>query len=646
MRDSSLERGAPTRPLVLVIDDSPEDCIAYRRYLGADYRVLEADDGETGVALAMRERPDAILLDYRLQAAGDLSDGLQVLEALNAACGPHAFAVVMLTGTGEREVAVQALKRGAHDYLDKSATDAAQLRHAVRGALHARDLSRELEAERAKFAAAFRASPVPMVIAGFPDGRFEDANLAFTRVFGYTQAELAGRTSEDIGLYVDPGRREVLYRSVVEPRSEQGVEAQLRTRSREVRTVRIYVQLVQVNQRRFLVGLIIDMTEHARLGTDREWLIRALQEDDRRKDQFLAMLAHELRNPLAPIRSAVELLRRNLDPLRLERTHAMIERQVGHLTRLVDDLLDVSRVTQGKVTLRTVPLDIVEAVYAGVDIARPFIDARHHELTLTLPPPGQLWVDGDPTRLAQVVGNILNNAAKYTDERGAIALAVTGDGDWVTVAARDNGIGIPADLLPQVFDVFTQAERSLDRAQGGLGIGLSLVKSLVELHGGTVVAASDGPGRGSTFSIRLPQRAPAAVVASADVPRPVVRSRCILVVDDNRDAADSIAALLELDGHRVCCAYDGREAVGRAEAFGPEVALVDLGMPGMDGFAVARALHALPVAPRISCIALTGYGQDRDRDRSREAGFVLHLVKPVAPEALAAAIAALAPNGV
>ncbi len=387
------------------------------------------------------------------------------------------------------------------------------------------------------------------------------------------------------------------------------------------------------------VGIISDITERRTTRERLQQAVEQLQSAGQRRDQFLALLAHELRNPLAPIRYAVRSLRApSAAASQLNDAREVIDRQVTHLARLVDDLLDVSRVTQGKVTLVKSNVDWVEVVQAGVEICRPLIDARRHELALLLPPRGSVWSHGDPTRLAQVVGNLLTNAAKYTDPGGRIEVKLTVVGAEAKLAVADNGMGISPDVLQQVFELFVQAERSLDRSQGGLGIGLSLVKSLVELHGGRVEAASAGVGRGSRFTVSVPLAAPEATAEPAKLRSPPARQRRVLVVDDNVDAASSLRMLLELEGHEVQVVHDGRQAIDAARAFAPNAVLLDIGLPGLDGYEVARRLRAEPMTRACLLIAITGYGQSDDHARSEAAGFDSHLVKPVEPDRVLALI--------
>jgi PAS domain S-box-containing protein len=372
------------------------------------------------------------------------------------------------------------------------------------------------------------------------------------------------------------------------------------------------------------IGTLVDVHE-------RESAQQDLREADRRKDEFLAMLSHELRNPLAPILSAVEILdRTGPDEEQASKYRAVIARQVQHMKRLLDDLLDVSRVSQGKIELRKESLELGALLLQAVEVSRPMIVEKRHELSVKLAP-GPLTLDADPTRLVQVFANLLNNAAKYTDEGGHIALEVTTEGGEAVVSVRDDGVGMRPELVAQAFDLFVQETRSLDRAQGGLGIGLTMVQILVKMHGGTVRAVSDGPGRGSVFVVRLPlgPGAPAPVARDAPSATPAPdRPLRVLVVDDNVDGAKAMGDLLEMLGHQVTIAFDGPGALAAATARPPELVLLDIGLPGMDGYAVATRLRAAG-HDRAALIAITGYGQSEHVGRSTEAGFDRHLVKPV-----------------
>jgi signal transduction histidine kinase len=351
------------------------------------------------------------------------------------------------------------------------------------------------------------------------------------------------------------------------------------------------------------------------------------------KDEFLAMLAHELRNPLAPISNALNLLHaKNQPEIAYERD--VIGRQVKHLSRLVDDLLDIARVARGKIELRQGPVDLAHIIAEAAETAHPLMELRRHSLSIDLPQAPQL-VYGDGERLKQVVANLLTNAAKYTEPGGRIGLFVSRAGERVRIVVRDNGIGIGPELLPHVFDLFRQGKTSPDRAQGGLGIGLSLVKSLVELHGGTVRAHSAGAQRGAEFTVELPAHAQAGERKQAAEMQPAAAaaaSERVLVVDDNDDAASSMARLLAMLGHEVHVAGDGTQALDLARRHAPSIALLDIGLPGMDGYELAARLRELPGAPRL--VAVTGYGQPHDRARSLAAGFERHYTKPLLLDAL------------
>ena len=353
----------------------------------------------------------------------------------------------------------------------------------------------------------------------------------------------------------------------------------------------------------------------------------ALRQSDRRKDEFLAMLAHELRNPLAPIRAASDLLPRIVPPgdERVDATLQVVRRQVRQLARLVDDLLDVSRITQGRIELQREVIDLRTVIVQALETVDPLIREKGHLVLRDAEWPA-IHVRGDQVRLVQCVANILTNAAKYTDPGGRIHIRLQEQEGMAVLSVQDNGLGIATDLLPTIFDLFVQSERSLDRAQGGLGIGLSVVRQLVEMHSGTVAACSAGEGTGSTFEIRLPtvacaeQETPVATPAVAPYKR-------VLIVDDNRDAADSISLLLKIHGHDVRTAYGGEEALEVAQTFPADMVLLDIGLPGMNGYEVARHLRARDTSARL--VALTGYGQPEDVKRASDAGFDDHMIKPV-----------------
>ena len=387
------------------------------------------------------------------------------------------------------------------------------------------------------------------------------------------------------------------------------------------------------------LSLAEELASRAAAALENARLYRDIQERDLRKNEFLAMLAHELRNPLAPIRNAVQILGQAKEQdSGTKWASDVIDRQVKQMVRLVDDLLDVSRITRGKVKLKTEPVDVAAAVASAVETSRPLIDERRHDLAVTLPA-SPLWVAADPARLAQILANLLNNAAKYTPEGGRITFMTEREGDAAVFRVRDTGVGIAAEMLPRVFDLFTQIDRSLDRAEGGLGIGLTLVHRLVEMHGGTVHVCSDGLGRGSEFVVRLP--AVAAPSVSEEPTRNGKHSAPleagglrILVVDDNRDSAHSLALLLEIQGHQVRTAYDGLAALDMVEEFDPEAVVLDIGLPRLNGYDAARRIRARPQSKPLLLVALTGYGHEDNRVQAQAAGFDHHLVKPVDLEIL------------
>lgn len=387
------------------------------------------------------------------------------------------------------------------------------------------------------------------------------------------------------------------------------------------------------------VAMATELASRAAMALDNALLYRTIREHDRRKNEFLAMLAHELRNPLTPITNALYIMdQQGADGEKVTWARKVIGRQIRLLGRLVDDLLDVSRITQGKIALRIEDVDVGEVVAAAVETARPLIDARQHRFTTTIRD-GSLRVKGDFARLAQILANLLNNAAKYTEPNGNIWLTVVSDGPEIVFRVGDSGMGIPAESQASIFDLFAQSERTLDRSQGGLGIGLTLVRRLVDMQGGSVSVRSDGQDQGSEFTVRLPAAPPKEAAAPAALPRERAQQAaaldsCILVVDDNHDAAESMAVLLRMEGYEVHIAYDGPTALQAVESLRPRAVLLDLGLPGIDGFQVAERIRSMPDGARILLIAISGYGQDEHRHRARQTGFDQHFVKPIDPVAI------------
>ncbi len=393
------------------------------------------------------------------------------------------------------------------------------------------------------------------------------------------------------------------------------------------------------------VAFMETLCHYVTVAYERLRLVNELKESDGRKDEFLATLAHELRNPLAPVRSAVQVLRlKGPDQPELRWSRDVIERQVDHLTRLIDDLMDVSRITRNKLELRKQRMELTQVIKGAIESSRPVIEQCGHELLLDLPSE-PIYVDGDLVRLAQVFLNLLNNAAKYTERGGRIWLSASRQGDDVVVRVKDNGIGIPLQKLGRLFEMFFQVDRTLERSQGGLGIGLSLVKRLVELHGGKVEAYSEGSGKGSEFIVRLPVILEKVNPAQSREPSGVgdfkPACRRIIIVDDNRDSADALAMLLQLYGYETDTAYDGLEGVEAAEQLRPDAVLLDIGMPRLNGYDACRRIREKPWGKGLVLIAMTGWGQDEDRRRTKEAGFDAHIVKPVDPTDLIKLLASL-----
>jgi PAS domain S-box-containing protein len=474
-------------------------------------------------------------------------------------------------------------------------------------------------------------------------------NPAAERLFGYPASEVVGQNVRVLmpepyhgghdgylADYLRTGQAKVIG---------LGREVVGRRRDGSTFPMDLAVSEFRLGPNRFFTGIVRDITERKRLEQELRQRVRELAEADRRKDEFLATLAHELRNPLAPIRNAIELLRRageNADLI--GQSSRIMERQVAQMVRLVDDLLDISRITRGKIQLRKERVELAAVVQSTVEECRPLIEAQSHELTVTLPP-DPIYLDADPIRLGQVFANLLNNAAKYTERGGHIWLTAEYQGGEVAVSVRDTGIGIAAEYLPHLFEMFSQAAPALGRSQGGLGIGLALVRGLVELHGGSAEGRSAGPGKGSEFTVRLPAIETPALARQepvADGTKSCAGPKCrILVADDLRDSADSLATMLRLAGHEVQTAHDGLEAVQAAATFRPDVVLLDIGMPKMNGYEAARHIRQQPWGKGLALVALTGWGQEEDKRRAFEAGFNHHLTKPVEAAALEKLLAGL-----
>jgi PAS domain S-box-containing protein len=629
-----LQAGRPAspgnRPKVVLADDNADMRDYVRRLLSTDYEVVAVADGAEALRVTAAQRPDLVLTDVMMPNL----DGFGLLRALREDPRTAPIPVIMLSARAGEEARVEGLEAGADEYLTKPFS-ARELLARVGGTLALARVRREAmrrEEELKAETTSVLESITEAFLALDRDFRFTYVNAEAERINGMPRAEILGKTFWEV--------------------FPAALGTHLETEFHRTMTERIPVKFENFYQpweRWFEVDVYPTKTEglavYYRDITDRKRTLEALQEADRRKDEFLATLAHELRNPLAPIRNGLQVLRLAKDQPRVEeQARGMIERQVQQMVRLIDDLLDLSRISRGKFELRRERVALAMVLQNAMETSRPLIEQSGHELTLSLPPE-PVFVDADVTRLAQVFANLLNNAAKYTERGGEIRLAVEPRDGEVVVRVRDTGVGIPAAMLPQVFEMFTQVDRSLERSQGGLGIGLSIVKRLVEMHGGTVEARSEGHGRGTELVVRLPVLAPAA-----EAPRPLgdgeepaaapVRRR-VLVTDDNEDSAASLAMMLEFMGNEVRTAHDGVEAVETAAAFRPDVILLDIGMPRMNGYDACREIRQQPWSGGIAIVALTGWGQDEDKRRSREAGFDHHLVKPVEPVALERLLAGL-----
>jgi PAS domain S-box-containing protein len=476
------------------------------------------------------------------------------------------------------------------------------------------------------------------------DGLIIRANATFCAWLGFAADQLAGaRRLQD--LYTVGGR--VFNQTHLAPLLQmQGSVAEVAVdlMHRDGHTLPVLLNIVRKpGDGTFLhhvsVVIVADRKKYERELLNTRAQLRELNETlsqaDRNKDEFLATLAHELRNPLAPMQNVLQVLAQmNLGDPKVNWCREVLARQVTQMTHLVDDLLEVSRITEGKLELQFSRVDLTEATQAAVEGARPLIQSAEHELTVTSPGL-PIWLNADPTRVVQIIQNLLNNAAKYTPRGGKIHLSTETDGDSAVIRVRDNGIGIPATHLTRIFEKFSQVESARSRSQGGLGIGLSLVRALVDLHGGAVAAQSDGLGKGSEFTVRLPvarEPAPGAAPARREATE---APRKILVVDDSQDIVDSMAMLLTLRGHELCTANSGAAALEAAAKFRPEVIVLDIGLPDMDGYEVARRLRGEPWGAQIVLVALTGWGQKQDKEAAAAAGFDHHLTKPLGPNTLA-----------
>jgi len=521
---------------------------------------------------------------------------------------------------------------------------------------------RDGDPETGALLAAIVSSSEDAIISKTLNGVITSWNAGAERLFGYSPAEAIGQSMT----LIIPTERHAEENEILQRirRGERVEHFETVRVAKSGQTIDVSLTISPVRDRR---GRVVgaskvgrDITARKRaaeesqaaqklLMENRDELQRLnaeLSEADRRKDEFLAVLAHELRNPLAPIRNAVHYLglKASPDPA-LRNARDIIDRQVRHLVRLVDDLLDISRISSGKIGLQKERVSLALIVTNAVESSRPAIESENHQLTVTLPAE-PVYLEADLTRLAQVLQNLLNNAAKYTPPGGKIGLHAVFDGHSVSIRVVDTGIGIPREMLPRVFDLFTQVDRSIERSSGGLGIGLTLVQRLVELHGGTVEARSEGPDKGSEFIVRLPASAESSgdsAPANSSDAKSVRRVR-VLIIDDNIDAADTLTEMLRASGHDVATAYDGAAGLVAVDSHRPDVVLLDIGLPKVNGYNVARKIRESDPQRRIVLVAVTGWGQDEDRRRSQQAGFDHHLVKPVDPTSLDQIFARITPR--
>ena len=626
-------RFASTFGARIVLADDNADMRAYVSELLTPHYVVESvSDGLHALAAARRERPDLIVSDVMMPRL----DGFGLLREVRADESLRGVPLILLSARAGEESRIEGLDAGADDYLVKPFS-ARELMARVGAMLERQRFHHEmLEIERqAQKAFRQRTAQFETLLVEAPIGvylvdanfRLREINPAAWPTFGDIP-DLLGRDFAEVMriLWEQPYANEVIsiFRHTLE--TGEPYYAPERIERRADRGVTEFYEW-QVNRiplpdgRLGVVCYFRDISAHVQARIQ-------LENADRQKDEFLAMLAHELRNPLAPIRNAGELLSRALpQDTRAQAAVDIVKRQVSHLTRLVDDLLDVSRITQGRIELRRKPVQIADVITHALETVEPLLREKRHKVSVTQGFDG-LRVNGDPARLVQCVANVLTNAAKYTDVNGDIRIETRREADTVSITIVDNGPGISADLLPHVFELFVQGQRTLDRSQGGLGIGLSVVKRLINMHGGEVTVTSAGQDRGTTFEIRLPlltEAQDASELRAAEPPAP----RRILVVDDNHDAAESLAMLLAMDGHSVATANLPQDALERVESFRPDIVLLDIGLPDIDGYEVARRIRALPQLANVRLVALTGYGQVEDKRRTEAAGFDNHLVKPV-----------------
>jgi PAS domain S-box-containing protein len=625
------KRDARARVLFADVDAETRDYV--RRLLEAEYDVTCARDGAEALELVAVDPPDLVLADVSVPAV----DGLGILAALRSDERTASIPVILLSALEGADARDERLLAEADDYVLKPFS-ARELLARVGGAIAlARTRTEQHKAAKAlaynerRYRSLVEAS-TSVIWSTDNEGQMITENPSWSAFTGQTRDEYSG-TGWSLAIHSEDRARTIdVWRRAVEARTFYQTEYRLRRHDGVYRHVVAKGVPVMSDEGALVewIGTCTDIDDQKRIEEE-------LKVANRRKDEFLAILAHELRNPLAPIRNGLEILRVAGDEREpVVEARVMMERQLAQMVRLVDELLDLSRISRGTIELHREACDLAAIVASAVETSRPLVDHMEHELAIRLPEE-TILVDADATRLAQVFANLLNNAAKYTERGGHVSLSVEASDDEVAVRVKDTGVGIPPEMLARVFDMFTQVDRSLERAQGGLGIGLSVAKQLVEMHGGRIEVSSEEGGKGSEFTVVVPRIA--RPVASESVPasdadaRPEVRRR-VLVADDNVDALTSLAMLLEIVGHEVRVAHDGLEAVELAREYRPDAVLLDIGMPRLNGYDACRRIRETAWGRDALVIALTGWGQERDKREARDAGFDYHLVKPVEPAIL------------
>ena len=616
---------------VLIVDDRPDKLLALESVLAdLEANILTSTSGEDALRVLLKHDVAVILLDVNMPGL----DGFETAALIRKRKNLEHTPIIFITGINVNENHVsRGYSLGAVDYIFAPVVPEI-LRAKVSVFLEFYRNREQIKRQGAALIAQAerRATDLELrlhellnrlnvgVFSCNAEGSLIEANPAFYRIIGKSsRAPVAVEIIEQlVGCSLSERSTSVAQNTSLDVKLERD--------DKTTRWVSVTKAISRdVRNQVITEALIEDVTQ-------RKIAEETLKELDKRKDRFLAILSHELRNPLSAIKSAIQLNYRVDDPAQRKWTQEILERQVRHLGRLIDDLLDVSRITQDKIQLKMERVDVAPIIHRAIEMLRPTFERHQHKLVVGVD--SGLWVNGDSTRLEQILVNLLENAAKYTPETGAVRVTTTVQEGRLGISITDTGIGISPEILPKIFDLFIQSDSSLDRAQGGLGIGLTLVKRLVELHGGTVAAKSDGPGHGSEFSIFLPivamptERKPAGSESSAAM-RALNGTGTVLVVDDNQDSAQLAAALLRLSHYDVIVAHDGLSALSLATSIKPDAILLDIGLPGMDGFEVARKLRDQPEFQQTLIIAISGYGQEEHTTRSRAAGFDSHLVKPI-----------------